>query len=39
VASETLGGDSSKDDQYMAKIMNHIVIETYVKKTNMLQNS
>ena len=39
VASETLGGDSSRDDQYMAKIMNHIVIETYVKKTNMLQNS
>ena len=36
VASETLGGDSSKDDQYMAKIMNHIVVETYVKKTQLV---
>ena len=37
VASETLGGDSSKDDQYMAKIMNHIVIETHVKKSYLLE--
>ena len=36
VASETLGGDSSKDDQYMAKIMHHIATETYVKKNQLI---
>ena len=36
VASETLGGDSSRDDQYMAKIMHHIATETYVKKTQLV---